>query len=435
MQVSLEAGEGLERKLTIQVPADTIDKEVESRLNSMKSRVRVDGFRPGKVPLKIVKQQYGAQVLEEVAGEVMQNSFRDAVIQENLKPAGMPSIETRTLEMGKPLEYVATFEVYPEVELADFSSLEIEKVAASVEDADVDNMIETLRKQRMSYESVDRASQDKDQITISFEGFVDDVAFEGGKADNVPVVLGSGSMIPGFEEALVGKKAGDDFSFDVTFPEDYQAENLKGKLATFKTQVASVAEPKLPEVDEDFIKSFGIDDGDLEKLKGEIRKNMERELSSRLSSTLKNNVMDAVLKANDFSVPKALVDEEARNLQKRMTESGNLQGGMTLPLDIFEGEARRRVSLGLLIGEVIKSADLKVDQGRVSAKIDEIASSYEDPEEVVKHYRANPELMQSVEALVMEEMAVEWITDQAKVTEKQVSFDDIMNPDQAKADQ
>jgi len=337
MQVSLEAGEGLERKLTIQVPADAIDKEVESRLNSMKSRVRIDGFRPGKVPLKVVKQQYGTQVLQEVAGEMMQNSFRDAVIQENLKPAGLPSIETKTLEMGKPLEYVATFEIYPEVELADFSSLEIERITASVEDVDIDHMIETLRKQRMAYETVERASQDKDQITISFEGFVDGEAFEGGKADSVPVVIGSGSMIPGFEEALVGKKAGDDFSFDVTFPEDYQAENLKGKLATFKTQVVSVAEPKMPEVDEEFVKSFGVDDGDLEKLKTEIRKNMERELSSRLSSALKNNVMDAVLKANDFTVPKALVEDEGKNLQKRMTESGNLQGGMTLPLEIFEG--------------------------------------------------------------------------------------------------
>jgi trigger factor len=430
MQVSLETGEGLERKLTIQVPAETVDKEVESRLNSMKSRVKVDGFRPGKVPLRIIKQQYGAQVHQEVIGDVMQTSFRDAVIKEDLKPAGMPSIEPKTMKLGEPLEYVATFEVYPEIELADFSQLEIERTKSEVTDADVDNMLETLKKQRTTYDVVERASQDGDQITISFEGFVDGEAFEGGKAENVPVVLGSGSMIPGFEEQLVGKSAGEEFSFEVTFPENYHAENLKGKPATFETKVVSVAEAKLPELDDEFAKAFGVTEGGIEQLRKDVRENMERELSNKLETLLKNSAMDALLKANDIKVPKALIDDECGNLQKQMEQQGQLQGGMSLPKELFEGEATRRVSLGLLIGEVVKKAEIKVDQERVKAKIDDIAATYEDPQQVVNHYQSNPQAMSAIEALVMEEMVVDWIADQAKVTETQKGFDEIMKPDQ-----
>ena len=430
MQVSLETGEGLERKLTIQVPAETVDKEVENRLNSMKSRVKIDGFRPGKVPLKVIRQQYGAQIHQEVVGDVMQTSFRDAVIKEDLKPAGMPSIEPKTMKMGEPLEYVATFEVYPEVELADFSSLEVERTLAEVTDADVDNMIETLKKQRTTYDVVERASQDGDQITVSFEGFVDGEAFEGGKAENVPVVIGSGSMIPGFEEQLIGKSAGDEFSFEVTFPEDYHAENLKGKPATFETKVVSVAEPKTPEVDDEFAKAFGVTEGGIEQLRKDIRENMQRELKNKLESLLKNSVMDAVLKANEIKVPKALVDEEAGNLQQQMAQQGQLQAGMSLPKELFEGEATRRVSLGLLIGEVVKKAEIKVDQDRVKAKIDDIAATYEDPQQVISHYQNNPQMMSGIEGLVLEEMVVDWIVDQAKVTETQKSFDDIMKSEQ-----
>ncbi|MCW9014848.1 MAG: trigger factor [Gammaproteobacteria bacterium] len=428
MQVSVETGEGLERKLTIQVPAETVDKEVDSRLQSLKSRVKIDGFRPGKVPLKVVKQQYGAQVHQEVVGDVMQTSFRDAVIKEELKPAGSPTIEPKTMALGEPLEYVATFEIYPEVELADFSKLEIERESAEVTDADIDTMIDTLRKQRTSYETVERASQNDDQVTISFEGFIDGEAFEGGKADAVPVVIGSGSMIPGFEENLVGKSAGDEFSFEVSFPDDYHAENLKGKAATFETKIVSVAEPKMPELDEEFAKSFGIEDGNMDKLLADIRENMNRELTNKLRASLKNNVMDAMLKANDVLVPKALIDDECENLQKQMSESGNLQGGMTLPKDLFEGEAKRRVSLGLLIGEAVKVSEIKVDADRVKAKIEEIAATYEDPQEVMNHYQKNPQLMSGVEALVMEEMVVDWVVDQAKVTDKATNFQDVMKP-------
>jgi len=428
MQVSVELGEGLERKLTVQVPAETIDKEVESRLNSMRSRVKVDGFRPGKVPLKVVKQQYGASVVQEVVGEVMQTSLRDAVVQESLNPAGNPTIEPKSMEPGKPLEYVATFEVYPEITLNDVAKLKVERATAEVTDADVDKMIETLQKQRTTFENVDRASQDGDQLTVDFVGSVDGVEFDGGKAEGVPVVLGSNSMIPGFEENLMGKSTGDEFKFDVNFPDDYHAENLKGKPAVFDTKVVAVAEPKVAELDEEFAKSFGIEDGSMDKLRADIRENMERELHGKLQEALKKDVMDKLLEANDVPVPKALVDHEAENLQKQMTESGNLQQGMSLPKELFEGEAKRRVGLGLVIGEVVKKSELKPDAARVTAKIEEISKTYEDPQEVVNHYNNNPQLKQGIEGLVMEEMVVEWIVDQAKVTDAPTNFQDLMNP-------
>jgi trigger factor len=428
MQVSVESGEGLERKLTIQVPAETVDKEVESRLNSMRSRVKVDGFRPGKVPLKVVKQQYGGSVLQEVVGEVMQNSLREAVVQEKLNPAGNPSIEPTQVEPGKPLEYIATFEVYPEIELADFSALEIERETAEVTDADVDTMIDTLLKQRTTYDTVERASKDGDQVVINFVGSIDGVEFEGGKAESVPVVIGSGSMIPGFEEHLIGKSAGDEFKFDVDFPDDYHAAELKGKTATFETSVISVAEPKAPELNEEFAKSFGVEDGSIEQLRKDIRENMQRELRNKLADNLKKNVMEKLLEANDVLVPKALIDHECENLQKQMMESGNLQSGMSLPKELFEGEAKRRVSLGLIIGEAVKASELKPDAARITAKVEELAQTYEDPQEVINHYNNNPQLKQSLEALVMEEMVVEWIVDQAKVTDKPANFQDLMNP-------
>ena len=436
MQVSLESGTGLERKLTIQVPAETVEKEVENRLKSMTARVRIDGFRPGKAPLNVVKQNYGSQVYMEVVGEVMQNSFRDAVIKESLKPAGMPTIEPKTMTQGKPLEYIAKFEVYPEIKLADCSKLELERITAEVKDSDVAEMIETLRKQRVTYDVAARASAKDDQIVVNFIGYVDGVAFEGGSADAVPIVLGASSMIPGFEEHLIGKSAGDEFSFEVTFPADYRVESMKAKKAKFETRVVSVAAPRLPELDTDFAKAFGVADGNIDALRSDIRENMTRELRGRVSNLLKNNVMDAVIKANAIDVPKALVDDECGQLQQQMAKSmqsqagqiqaGQSQAGMSLPKELFEGEATRRVKLGLLIGEVVKTAALKVDAERVKAKVAEIASTYEDPQEVINHYQKNRQLMQGIEALVLEEMVVEWVVAQAKVKDVSKAFTEIM---------
>ncbi|VAW56147.1 Cell division trigger factor [hydrothermal vent metagenome] len=428
MQVSIEPGEGLERKMTVQVPAETIQQEVESRLSSMRSRVKIDGFRPGKVPLNVVKKQYGESVLQEVVSEMMQTSMRDAVIQEKLNPAGTPSIGPISVESGKPLEYTATFEVYPEIELSDCSQLKLERTSAEVTDDDVDTMLETLVKQRTVYEVTERASQENDQMTIDFNGTIDGVEFEGGQADGVPVVIGSNSMIPGFEEALKGKSANDEFTFDVNFPDDYHTEDLQGKTATFATKVKNVAAPKIPEIDEEFAKSFGVDDGSIETLKSDVRGNMNRELRNKLLDVFKKQVMDKLLEANDVLVPKALVDHEAEILQKKMTETGNLQAGMSLPKELFEGEAKRRVGLGLVIGEVIKVAEIKPDNDKVSSKIEDIAQTYEDPSEVVTHYNSNPQLKQSIEALVMEEMVVDWIAEKATVTEISSDFQALMNP-------
>jgi trigger factor len=428
MQVSLETGEGLERKLTIQVPAETVDKEVETRLKSMTSRVKIDGFRPGKVPLKVVKQQYGVQVHQEVMGDVMQNTFRDAVMQEDLKLAGNPEIEPKNMTAGEALEYVATFEVYPEVEITDCSSLEIERQTAEIGDADIDKMIETLRKQRTAYNDVDRAAKNDDQLTISFTGTIDGEAFEGGSADNIPLVLGSSSMIPGFEDQLVGKSAGDELDIEVPFPDDYHVEDLKGKAAVFATKVITVAEPAMPEVDDEFAKSFGVTEGGIEKLRKDILENMQRELKNKLQTSLKNNVMDALLKANEVLVPKSLIDDECGNLQQQMTQSANLQGGMSLPKEMFADEAKRRVGLGLLIGELVKVSGVTVDQEKVTAKINDVAATYEDPQEVINHYTNNPQLKSGIEALVLEEMVVDWVIDQAKVSDTKSSFEELMKP-------
>ncbi|VAW67373.1 Cell division trigger factor [hydrothermal vent metagenome] len=427
MQVSVESGEGLERKLTVQVPSETIDKEVDSRLNSMRPRVKIDGFRPGKVPMKVVKQQYGLSVLQEVVGEMIRSTLHEAIVQESLNPAGEPQIETQNIEVGKPLEYTARFEVYPEITLEDCSSLEIQRATAEIAESDVDTMIDTLLKQRTTYEAVERASQEGDQMIINFNGSIDGETFEGGQADSVPVVIGSNSMIPGFEEQLVDKSAGDEFKFDVTFPDDYHAAEIKGKKATFDTKVISVEEPKVPEADDEFAKSFGVEDGSIEKLRSDIRENMERELRNKLLETLKKNVMDKLLEANQVDVPAALIERECEVLQKQMTEAGKLQGGMSLPKELFEGEAKRRVGLGLVIGEVIKSAGLKPDAERVDAKISDIAQTYEDPQEVISHYSNNPQLKQGIEGLIMEEMVVDWVVEQAKISDEPTSFHELMN--------
>lgn len=426
MQVSVETGEGLERKLTVTVPTDQIDQQIESRLKSMATRVKVDGFRPGKVPMKIVRQKYMADVKSEVMGDLIEKSYREAVVQQKLRPAGMPTISDVKMEDGQPFVYVATLEVYPEVELAPMDKLTIEKDVASIEQADIDKMIETLCKQRTAWNPVDRASENGDQITVDFVGYVGDEAFDGGTANDVPVTLGSGSMIPGFEEQLVGKKAGDDGEITVKFPDDYQAAHLAGKDARFEIKVKQVAEPKVPELDAEMAKSFGVEDGDVEKLKADIRKNMERELNNNVKGMFKARVMDAIVDANDIQVPKALIDEEITHLRKQMQQQG--QNVDTLPRDLFEGDAIRRVKLGLLISKVIEENDIKLDKETVQEKIKEAASAYDDPEMYINYYNQNKQAMASIEALVLEDMVVDWIAERATVNESKKSFDEVMNP-------
>lgn len=426
MQVSVEAGEGLERKLTIQVPAETVEMEVNNRLNSIKNTVKMDGFRPGKVPLKVVKQKYSGTVLQEVAGELMQSSFREALTQENLNPAGDPVIHAEDLVLGQVMEYTATFEVYPEVALSPISDLAIEKIEAAVEAGDVDKMIDILRKQKMDWKEVDRASADGDRVSIDFVGTVDGEKFDGGSANDMPMVLGAGQMIPGFEEKLTGLKASDETTFKVPFPEDYAAKELAGKEAEFAVTVKKVEEPKLPEIDEEFAKAFGVESGDTEQLLSDIKANMERELGRKLRSLLKANVMDALVAANPLDVPAAVVAQEAETLKKQ-TEIQT--PGSTLTVDAFMDDAKRRVQLGLILAEVAKASSLNIDADMIKARIEEMAQDYDDPDEFVRYYMGNQELLSGVQTLVMEDKVVDWIVDQAAVSAKNSSFDEVMNPE------
>ena len=426
MQISVEAGEGLERKVTVQVPAETVELEVNNRLNSLKNTVRIDGFRPGKVPLKVIRQKYSGTILQEVAGELMQSTFREALTQENLNPAGDPQIQAEDLVLGQVMEYTATFEVYPVVELVPVADLSLEKTDASVEDADVDNMIDVLRKQKMDWAEVDRASADDDRVTIDFVGSVDGENFDGGSANDMPMVLGAGQMIPGFEENLTGIKASEETSFKVNFPEDYAAKDLAGKEAEFAVTVKKVEEPKLPEINEDFAKAFGVESGDVERLKSDIKANMERELSRRLRTLLKEKVMDALVSANPVDVPSATVEQEAQTLKKQTEVQSP---GSIRTLDSFMDDAKRRVQLGMVLAEVAKISALNVNADMVKARIEEMAKDYDDTDEFIRYYMSNQELLRGVETLVMEDAVVDWVVEQATVTTNNSGFDEVMNPE------
>ncbi len=426
MQVSVEAGEGLERKLTVQVPAETVETEVNNRLNSIKNTVRIDGFRPGKVPFKVVKQKYSGTVLQEVAGELMQSTFREAVTQENLQPAGDPVIQAQDLILGQVMEYTAIFEIYPKVTLVPISEISLDKTEASVDDSDVDNMIDVLRKQKMDWAEVDRASADDDRISIDFVGSIDGEKFDGGSANDMPMVLGGGQMIPGFEEHLTGMKAAEETTFKVPFPEDYAAKELAGKEAEFAVTVKKVEEPKLPEIDEEFAKTFGVESGDVEQLKSDIRANMERELERKLRAVLKGNVMDALIAANAFDVPAAIIQQEAETLKKQTEVQSP---GSNLTLDAFMDDAKRRVQLGMILAEVAKTSELKIDADMIKQRVEEMAKDYDDPDEFVSYYMGNQELLSGVQTLVMEDKVVDWIVEQASISAKTSTFDEVMNPE------
>jgi len=430
MQVSVESISNLERRMKVQVPADKIDTEVENRLKSMVGKVRLDGFRPGKVPLNVIRQRFSSGVYQEVLGEVMQSSFQEAVSQEKIRLAGMPEIDPGTPSKGQELEFTATFEVYPEIELSDMQAFELTTPKAEIAEADIDKMVENLRTQQKTWEKVDRAAKKGDQIVIDFEGSMDGERFEGGKAENMPLELGEGRMIPGFEDQLEGVKADDEKTIDVTFPDDYHADNLAGKTAQFAIKVSAVNEATLPELNEDFIKSFGIKDGTLEGLRDEAKSNMQRELDQAISKQVKNQVMDVLAEKHDFDLPQAMVKDEIGRLKQQMEASMAQQQASANPMpdNLFEDEAKRRVKLGLLISEIVSSNDIKLDNDRVQAMLEEVAASYQDPQQVIQYYRSNPEYMDSIRAAVMEEQVVEWIQGQAKIKEEESSFEQVMNP-------
>jgi trigger factor len=431
MQVSLETTSGLERRLTVGVPAEQVESEVENRLRQAARNVTIKGFRKGKVPLSVVKQRFGAGIRQEVVGDVISRSFYAAVQKENVKPAGQPSIQPKQLAAGKDLEYVATFEVYPSVTLSDVSAFEITRHKAEVTEADVDNMIEVLRKHQATWSVVDRAAADGDQVDINFNGTKDGVEFAGGKAENHKLILGSKSMIPGFEEGIVGMKAGEQKTISVTFPADYQAEELRGAAAEFAIAVNSVSEAQLPELKKEFFQKFGVDKGGEKQFRKEVKANMDRELANALKAKVKTQVMDSLIASHSTEIPKALVVNEIQVLRNQMLQrfggqQQNFDVKSLLPDTMFQEEATRRVTLGLIVGEIVKANKLKPDAKRVRSMIEEIASTYQEPKEVIEYYSNNQELMAGVESAVLEDQVVDYILSQAKVTDVETNYDEII---------
>jgi len=433
MQVSVETTQGLERRLTISVPAEKVDVEVKNRLRQVSKTQRINGFRPGKVPPSVIQKRYGKSVRQEVAGEIMQRTFVDAIVAEKINPAGRPSFVAKSNEDGKALEFEATFEVYPEVELKDLEKIAIERPAVDVTDADLDEMFVTLQKQHQTWKENKRKTKKGDKLTLDFTGRVDGEEFEGGKAEGFELELGAGRMIPGFEKEVTGMKVGEEKTIKVTFPEDYHAENLKGKDAEFDIVVHKTEGPILPEIDEEFAKLFGIEEGGVEALRVEVSKNMARELSQAVKAKVKTQVIDGLLASHEVGLPASLVTQEVDVLRQQAMQ--RFQGQMDpknlpeLPAEMFTEQAERRVKIGLLLGEVIKVNELKVDEAKVNELIATAASAYEDPKEVIEYYANNKELMQQMQNVALEEQAVELLVEKAAVSDKKASFNEIMNPE------
>ncbi|OOV87650.1 trigger factor [Oceanospirillum linum] len=437
MQVSVETTSGLERRVTIQVPAAQIDEAVEERLKQTAKSARINGFRRGKVPMSFVRRQYGNEVRAEVVSEVMRTQYVEAITQEKLNPAGYPEIDASVNEAGKDLEFVATLEVYPEVEVGSVADLSIEKPVASVSDEDLDKMIEVLREQQAKWNEVDRAATEQDQVNIDFEGFIDGEAFEGGKAEGHDLGLSSGTFIPGFEAQLVGAKAGEEKDVNVTFPEDYQAEQLKGKDAVFKVKVNKVSEQQKPELDDDFFKLYGVEEGGLEAFRADVKKNMERELEQTVKSKVKEQVVTALVERNEFDVPKALVSNEIDALRQQAVQQfggpSNFDAS-ALPAELFQEQAEKRVKLGLLMAAVVEAKELKADDTALRAYVEKLAESYQDPQQVVDYYMNNEQMRQQLESAVLEEQVVENLLNEATVNEVAMSYDDAIKPAEQNAE-
>ncbi|CAI3789030.1 Trigger factor [Pseudomonas sp. MM227] len=432
MQVSVENTSALERRMTIGVPAERIEAEVNKRLQQTARNAKIPGFRPGKVPMSVIRQRYEADARQEALGNVIQASFYEAVVEQKLNPAGAPAVEPKVFEKGKDLEYIATFEVFPEFEVGAFDSIEVERLSADVADSDLDNMLEVLRKQNVRYEQTDRAAQTEDQLNIDFVGKIEGEEFSGGSAKGTQLVLGSGRMIPGFEDGLVGAKAGEEKVLNLSFPEDYQNLELAGKAAEFTVTVNSVSEAKLPELNEEFFGQFGIKETGLDGFRAEVRKNMERELRQAIKAKIKNQVMDGLVSTNPIEVPKALLDNEVDRLRVQAVQQfgGNIKPDQ-LPAELFTEQAKRRVVLGLIVAEVVKQNELKPDEARVRELIQEMASAYQEPEQVVSWYYKNDEQLNEVRSVVLEEQVVDTVLQKAKVTDKSVSYEEAVKPAEA----
>jgi trigger factor len=428
MQVSVESIGKLERRMQVQVPAERVSQEIAARLKNLSRTARLKGFRPGKAPLKVIRQQFGTQVHREVIGELLQSSYAEAVTQKQLSPAGSPRIEPQSMDEGQDLKYVATFEVFPEVVLQPIETLQVDRLTADVTESDVDAMIERLRKQQMKYVAVSRAAAVGDKVTIDFEGTIDGVAFAGGKGQNIGIVLGEGRMLPQLEQGLIGATAHEKRDISVNFPADYRATELAGKLAIFATEVKAIEEPLLPAVDEEFCTAFGVTEGGVAKLREDVAANMRRELDQALRNRNKTAVMENLYAANPTDVPNVLIEGQIRDMQvEAMRRSGAKDPSQAPPREPLLEPARRRVTLGLLLNDVIRRENLVVDRARVNERLDEMVSAYGDAATMKRAYLQNPEAMRQVESLALEDQAVDWILAHAKVREVVSTFKELMN--------
>jgi len=428
MQVSIESTGALERRMEVQVPAARVEKAVDERLQQLSRTVRLKGFRPGKVPVKVVRQQFGQQVRQEVLGDVVQSTFNEALMQEKLAPAGGPRIEPLNAEQGGDLKYRAVFEVLPQIELKGTEGMELTRPAAEVQPADIDAMIENLREQRATYVAVDRPAQAKDRVTVDFEGSVDGEPFEGGKGENVPVILGAGRMLADFEAGIYGMTNGERKNIEVTFPANYNAQHLANKKAVFDVAVKSIEGQQLPELNDEFCKSYGVEEGGIDRLREEVTENMRRELGDAIRARMKRQVMDALLASNPVELPKTLVDSQVRELQM---DAGRRMGAQDVsqlpPAESFVEAARRRVALSLLVNEVIRTAQLQLDQSKVRDRFEELAAQFPDSAQAMQTYRSNPQIQRQMEAGVLEDQVVDWLIGRAKVVDNPSSFKELMN--------
>ena len=431
MQTNLESLSQLERRLTMAVPAKEIDREVDARLRKLSQTVRMHGFRPGKVPMKIVLQQYGPQVRSEVIGDAVQKAFEEAIRQQNLRVAGYPRIEPGEAAADTDqLSFKATFEVYPEFKLGDLASARIERSVLSVGDAEVDKTIEILRRQRVRFEEIKRGAEAGDRVTIDFTGTIEGADFPGGKGSDVALVLGDGHMLPEFENHLKGLAAGQTSTFPVSFPADYGAKDVAGKTASFVVAMKKVEVPRLPEIDAEFAKSLGVADGDTAKMRDEVKANVEREVHKRVNNDLKQKVMQALVDATPLDLPKSLIDIEAQNMLRAaradLESRGVKMEKVPLNPEMFETQARRRVALGLIVGEMVKSCGIATTAEQVRALVEEHAQSYDQPGEVVKWIYSEPQRLSEFQSLALESNVVKWVLDHAKVEDKAVGFDELM---------
>ncbi|MHA3049927.1 MULTISPECIES: trigger factor [unclassified Acinetobacter] len=441
MQVTTEAVSGVARRLNVSVPTSRVNEQFEARLQRTAKTAKINGFRPGKVPVNVVRREYGAGIYQEVVNDIIRDTVFEAIQQEKINAVGMPNIE-KVENKDDALVFEATVEVYPEIQVNAFDALEVERKQTEINDKDVDAMIENLQKQRQTWAVTKGMSKKDMQVTFDFEGSIDGETFEGGSAQDFKLVLGSGRMIPGFEDGIVGMKAGEEKVIDVTFPEDYQAENLAGKQAQFKITVKQVEKPKLPEIDAEFLKIFGLTEEEgVEKLKADVRKNMEREVKNGLRNQVKAAAFDALVAANEIEVPNAMVAQEIDRQRQQMIQQFTQQFGAEgakafdsslLPDDLFKEQAEKSVKLGVLVSKVLADAQLEVDQTRVDAYIEDMASSYEDPTEVIEYFKTDAKQRQQIEAVVLEDQVVDFILASAKVTDKAVSYEELLKEQQAR---